>query len=54
MHDRVASLGGSLTIDSAQGYGTRITGAISLTATSRARTQSDHASDSARSRHAGD
>ena len=31
MHDRVASLGGSLTIDAAPGRGTRITGAIPLT-----------------------
>lgn len=30
MHDRVASLGGSLTIDSAPGHGTRITGAIPI------------------------
>ena len=30
MHDRVASLGGSLTIDAAGGQGTRITGAIPL------------------------
>jgi signal transduction histidine kinase len=34
MHDRVASLGGSLTIDAARGQGTRITGAIPLTAES--------------------
>ncbi len=34
MHDRVASLGGSLTIDAASGRGTRITGAIPLTAES--------------------
>ncbi len=54
MHDRVASLGGSLTIDSARGHGTRITAAIPLAATSGAPTQSDHASDSARSSHAGD
>ena len=38
MHDRVASLGGSLTIDAARGRGTRITGAIPLSAAS-----SDHA-----------
>jgi signal transduction histidine kinase len=31
MRDRVASLGGSLTIDAALGHGTRITGAIPLT-----------------------
>jgi len=34
MHDRAASLGGSLTIDAAGGQGTRITGAIPLTAKS--------------------
>jgi signal transduction histidine kinase len=37
MHDRVASLGGSLMIDAARGRGTRITGAIPLTAASSAR-----------------
>ncbi len=54
MHDRVASLGGSLTIDAGRGHGTRITGAIPLTATSSARTASDVTSDSARSGHARD
>jgi signal transduction histidine kinase len=36
MHDRVASLGGSLTIDAARGHGTRITGLIPGTAAARA------------------
>ena len=53
MHDRVASLGGSLTIAAAREHGTRITGAIPLTATSSARTPSDDTSESARSAHAG-
>ncbi len=34
MHDRVASLGGSLRIDAARGEGTRVTGVIPLTAES--------------------
>ncbi|MFZ0381390.1 MAG: histidine kinase [Solirubrobacteraceae bacterium] len=37
MHDRVASLGGSLMIEAARGRGTSITGAIPLTAASSAR-----------------
>lgn len=54
MHGRVASLGGSLTIDAAPRHGTIITGAIPLTATWSARTANDEASDSARSVNAGD
>jgi signal transduction histidine kinase len=44
MHDRVASLGGSLTIDAARGRGTRITGAIPLTANRAPRTGRDDTS----------
>ena len=51
MHDRVASLGGSLTIDA--GRGTRITGVIPL-ARSSAGTGRDDTSGWARSVHAGD
>jgi signal transduction histidine kinase len=54
MHDRVASLGGSLTIDARRGRGTRITGAIPLTAGSSAPTRRDDASGWARPRRAGD
>jgi signal transduction histidine kinase len=53
MHDRVASLRGSLTIDASRGHGTRITAAIPLTGTSSPRTPSDDTSDSARSAHDG-
>ena len=41
MHNRVASLGGSLRIDAARGQGTRITGAIPLTAESGERLQGE-------------
>jgi signal transduction histidine kinase len=39
MHDRVASLGGSLRIDAARGQGTRITGALPLIAESSEQSQ---------------
>jgi signal transduction histidine kinase len=44
MHDRVASLGGSLRIDAGRGHGTRITGAIPLTTGSSAPTGRDNTS----------
>jgi signal transduction histidine kinase len=53
MHDRVASLGGSLTIDAGCGQGTRVTGAIPL-GQSSAPTGRDDTSGWARSVHAGD
>jgi signal transduction histidine kinase len=54
MHDRIASQGGSLTIDAGRGHGTRITGAIPLTAGSSARTGRDDTSGWAGSVRAGD
>ena len=53
MHDRVASLGGSLTINAGRGQGTRITGAIPLGKPS-APTGRDDTSGWGRSVHAGD
>ena len=54
MHDRVASHGGSLTIDAAPGRGTRVTGVIPLTAASSAGGGTDETSGWAGSLQAGD